>query len=759
MASAAQAIAVPIKPEEEDKPEPLIVVNDYPLSLWETFKYYTFLDEDRKWGPAYSLVRAARKEDRLPALDFDSIWQQIPESLQERPSWWQRFWDPEARPFIKPEPKSKQQKQKRSARRTRDGAEQPTELPTPPPSPGNMPPATDKLFGTWTPEQLDFESWCGTRQHPQDYDDEYYRRLWETLYSNTAALAETWFGGGYDLDEAIPSKGTAAEQPSMWASPLTEQFVQYARLVAHEDLPYTTWRDILHKSDDRKWLVVGVLAQIMERKIFNELLFGAFRGDQEELDRDDLVRLEKNGYARKDIRSALIRSVVEGRLLPRDFWDSVDDLTGKTFKILQPLLCLMQCAKGGEAAWPEPVLYQQLHSLLAFAGYLQVCIAISPSIFHWLSASPGARFDWGLEAQSDMPAYRASLERHRADDAEWAALVDRRLPAAEGGKGETAELDLDVSGPRTRQLTHDQPLPADAKERRVHEYHRLRGAKVKVAVFPRLTRYLPVRQATRAYGDDDGQHEGQCIVEIARCMCVYYQGLVYPRPGQADGGPLEVHLRTARAAQQGGGAPAQAYRALAALLPLPCLETAWAPRTGRLRWRPVLRVRWALAAAVLAALWAAGFAAVLLLLRFHRPDDDWWGFGREEREQTVETLRSVVDLLQAATVVYATIACVARLLHDRGGVVGTAAARLLSPLNPRRVGYGASATCWAVLLAAVAEAATGGAVSALLGVARVALLERGGELLRLRDVGPALWESLPLLQASRWLPPSGAQSF
>ena len=119
---------------------------------------------------------------------------------------------------------------------------------------------------------------------------------------------------------------------------------------------------------------------------------------------------------------------MEGRLIPRDFWICVDDLTAKTVKVLLPLYNVFKEAFPNHAkreGYRLDAFQQQLHAIISYAGLIQVCMAISPSIFHFLSATPGARMDYEVEEQADSEL---------AGLGEFRDVVDRSLAEVLAGR-------------------------------------------------------------------------------------------------------------------------------------------------------------------------------------------------------------------------------------------------------------------------------------------------------------------------------------
>lgn len=212
-------------------------------------------------------------------------------------------------------------------------------------------------------------------------------------------------------------------------------------------------------------------------------------------------------------------------------------------KILLPLYNVFREAFPAHAkreGYRLDAFQQQLHAIISYAGLIQVCTAVSPSIFHFLSATPGARMDYEVEEQSDSALYRQSKEFWDQRDNEWTANVNAVLSG----------------NPVTISSLEKIEVPNSTQERRQMEYHRIRGARVKFAVFPKVTRYKPINRGTGLHPitppttNGSGRYdyrtdvEGQSIVDITKCKVVYYQGLIYPREDTTEDGheTLEEHM-------------------------------------------------------------------------------------------------------------------------------------------------------------------------------------------------------------------------
>ncbi|XXH06164.1 hypothetical protein Hte_012610 [Hypoxylon texense] len=390
------------------------------------------------------------------------------------------------------------------------------------------------------PSHINVEELLGVPSHPGDYTDEFFETHYKNLYVKTVEFVTKWFDCNVDFSR-IPNSGY------VWDINLTPQFIQYSRLVAHEDRNLGGWPIILNHPTQRRWLITGILSQIMERKIFNELLFGADPNLKAELEALDSNHIEDEGFYRKGMRQYATRMGLHGNLVPRDFWVSVDELAAKTTKIFMPFLNVMKevrPAVGGAEAYSLRVFLQELHYILSYAGIIQVCTAVSPSIFHFLSATPGARMDSSLESQADSVLYGESREFYVARERQW---EQQAAAALRGGVYNGAPA-------------ADFVAPKNAQELSVMTAERRRGAKVKFAVFPKLTRYIAENKDMGvlnsedpriAYDPEDPRWdqqqaivEGQSVIELANCVVVYYQGLLKPPPGIIEAYSLEDHIKS-----------------------------------------------------------------------------------------------------------------------------------------------------------------------------------------------------------------------
>ncbi|KAI1138027.1 hypothetical protein F5Y05DRAFT_48122 [Hypoxylon sp. FL0543] len=498
--------ATPTKPKTVriQKHVPRIRDTDFPKSIFESARNAILGDPNKKWGPFAKYVRAAKKQE---------LWEEwaISDVVDAEP-----YDSDDGLDNILNERSGRRGRSRRAYR------------------------MVEEIRQDIRPARIDFADLLGHVSHPSDYSDDFYKRHFRQLYSNTVQFAKKWFDGQLNLSRL---EGRNREHNRIWSLELTPQFIEYAGLVAHDDLHFQGWPTTLNDSVHRRWLVVGILAQIMEKKIFNQLFFGADDDIADELERQDLKWIREEGYGRKITRSTIARYGLGGRLLPRKFWPEVDDLTAQSVKVFLPLVNALKAVRDMSSDdFSIGMFTQELHAIMSYAGMLQICMTVSPSIFHILSATPGARMDYSMEQQSDMRLYRESKDHWEEEDKVWANHVN----AAMQGQ------DFDINS--------DEPIqvPRNQTERRQMEYHRIRGAKVRYAVFPKVTRYRPENvgkgkaltdTSTSRQGISDWEAvqpdtEGQSIIDISPCMVVYYQGLIYPEEGLIDAITLEEHRET-----------------------------------------------------------------------------------------------------------------------------------------------------------------------------------------------------------------------
>lgn len=122
-----------------------------------------------------------------------------------------------------------------------------------------------------------------------------------------------------------------------------------------------------------------------------------------------------SGFERSTLRAQTNASylrVVKGGVTPL-FWDEVDRITSQLLTLLMPLYIL-----AGQEEWhemrPPSVLYQQLHEIVAAAGFVAIAVRLSRSItrIEWLE--PGEAYSFGPVSLSH-DIYKDSLRRAKSE--------------------------------------------------------------------------------------------------------------------------------------------------------------------------------------------------------------------------------------------------------------------------------------------------------------------------------------------------------
>jgi hypothetical protein len=119
------------------------------------------------------------------------------------------------------------------------------------------------------------------------YDsDEWFRDEFEKLFLRVENFVDQFFCKFGD----IPIKGSL----SPWIE-MSSEFVSYSMMVAEPDDSCGDWNQILLERNERWYLLVGILARILEAKVFGELLFGGSRDQKQQLEALERSSTETEG--------------------------------------------------------------------------------------------------------------------------------------------------------------------------------------------------------------------------------------------------------------------------------------------------------------------------------------------------------------------------------------------------------------------------------------------------------------------------------
>ncbi|KAL2165341.1 hypothetical protein VTH06DRAFT_638 [Thermothelomyces fergusii] len=446
--------------------------------------------------------------------------------------------------------------------------------------------------GTWRPARARLDGRWPAAHGGGELESEWYERAYGDLFGRVRDFAAAYFGYGDLADPSAPSSSTTrgvrvwvppggapGRGGSVWADAgLSEQFCWFVAQVAVQDNNAGGWDVLLTRRRQREHLVAGVIGKILEMEVFDDLLFGADRVQKRMLEAQDECTLDYEGYYRTGLRAQCVRALLGSGALTPEFWPSVDRLALQITVLLLPLVDLMDEHFAASQATSLRSVYQDLHAIVAQAGYLSLGIRWSKTIFHFSSPVPGTVWD-NDQTNADDRLYRASEAANtRADAAaekQWKSQRARQL-AARAERREAQDRGAGALAALRGFVTGRGPEEGSGGGRDANDvWHRpSRMGKVQIVVWPMLQRFATV-------GEIDprtGTASGESITTISKSRVVYYHGRVDPTGEVGDASPSLAE---------------------------------WVRTTGRRRAR----------SSVLLLRWAACLAGICLLLVFLAGDD------------------------------------------------------------------------------------------------------------------------------------------
>ncbi|KAF5027699.1 hypothetical protein F66182_183 [Fusarium sp. NRRL 66182] len=294
--------------------------------------------------------------------------------------------------------------------------------------------------------------------------DEHYEYHFNHLYVEIYALVQSAF---------CPGTSSRAPLTSPWLREYPEEFIRYVELVAHPDARAGKWERLLRSGEERSNILQAIIFKILDTKIFSRLLFGADSEHDEILQLSDTALIHAEGFRRSSLRSHTTRTWLRGAHgEPARFWEDIDQLCTQTLALLLPVY-----AYTAEFNNYEPTsihdLYQSLHDVIAYAGWISVCIRMSPAIISSNWAVPGEPY-----AMNQVNACQAAYETSKEAARQHQMRLRQRSPDSE---------------------------------------RMLFTARVKISVTPEIIRHKPLPKAMDA--------EGVTSYTIMKPHVVYYEGL------------------------------------------------------------------------------------------------------------------------------------------------------------------------------------------------------------------------------------------
>ncbi|KAJ4397250.1 hypothetical protein N0V93_001474 [Gnomoniopsis smithogilvyi] len=366
--------------------------------------------------------------------------------------------------------------------------------------------------------------WAATRprkSRPQEELDKLPSFFFEGLCSSLFARVWDFAAETFGQQPAVDARSDAQKetdfdrrlQDTDWTDRflqhLPPDFIRCVSEVARGDYHNRGWKTydphgyefLFLDRDQRIHLCTAVIAKLLQEQCFDSLLFGARKIERDALGKTDV--------AQEDIANVpkyLIRD-----LFTSNFWQEVDRVTLGILDLLLPMINFVGELEPDVGALPLTEVYQQLHNIVAEAGWLANGLALTRSCF-WLDfPQPGQLWDVRQEHVTDIvwKASKAFADYNDGIDLENAllawrqarmhvydALDDDPKPALGTWSRTTYELD----NPRPRLVR--------------------RTAKVQISMWPFFERSYPYKQELVS-GDFN---LGEETTVLQKAQVVYYAG-------------------------------------------------------------------------------------------------------------------------------------------------------------------------------------------------------------------------------------------
>lgn len=243
-----------------------------------------------------------------------------------------------------------------------------------------------------------------------------------------------------------------------------------------------------------------------------------------------LTSLAMIGFARKMSRAASVPKYLTADLFTANFWPEVDRVTLGILTVLIPMINFS--GKLNEAlAWPPLAeVYQNLHNIVAEAGWLANGLALSRSCF-WIDfPQPGQLCDLRQEHASDV-IWTASREAvTRKDDRALTSWLFARNTLHDSTRGADPARDATAakSVPVAWEAEYMSQKPRPAR----------RTAKVQIVLWPFLERSYPYKQDLVS-GD---MNSGESTSVVQKAQVVYYSGVDTDAGEQSENYTLRQHI-------------------------------------------------------------------------------------------------------------------------------------------------------------------------------------------------------------------------
>ncbi|KAH7156494.1 hypothetical protein EDB81DRAFT_392837 [Dactylonectria macrodidyma] len=248
---------------------------------------------------------------------------------------------------------------------------------------------------------LQFDQVLRFDQSLQDHRDEFYELHYSKLFSEV-----------HDLVTRIFCQITNPKS-SPWLQEYPQQFIKYVELLARPDPHAARWDRLLRNETERSFLLQATIMKIIDARVFSSLLFGADAEHLNVLHATDASLVNSEGFRRSIVRAQTNRMYLGAtRGQPPLFWEEVDKLCTQVLAVLLPTFAWTSVTRKSPAPSAQR-LYQWLHDVIAYAGWINICIRLSPAIIISDWVKPGERIQLD-QVNLSQDVYEYSEKRVRA---------------------------------------------------------------------------------------------------------------------------------------------------------------------------------------------------------------------------------------------------------------------------------------------------------------------------------------------------------
>ncbi|RDL33151.1 uncharacterized protein BP5553_08590 [Venustampulla echinocandica] len=358
-------------------------------------------------------------------------------------------------------------------------------------------PSKSKEYEIAKPKRLTYDSLS-----EEDMPDEWFRKRFDRLYKRTLEVVEEHF--------IVPS----FEETELRDVKVGPEFIFWAEKVAEADPNSGGWQKLFQNPTQRKYLIAAILVLIFKIKIFDVYLWGSSDPQHQLLHNIDRSFFTHDGFFRTAMRSDAVRNIVGGGPVTVGFYEEVAKLTAQTFALLKPLTNHLHPPREVDITLIE-AQFQAIHDLISDTAYLSIRIRMSPTIFFWVNATPGTRYNQDDHVNVDMGSWRDSKQAVRVD---YENRQRTHVAQKNAARKEYQERQSEAARERLVQIEKQEPLDPSFDH----------VAMVKIGVWPSIRRFKPGTEA-----DDQkalrtkvplGGMRGSREHEICKASIVCYYG-------------------------------------------------------------------------------------------------------------------------------------------------------------------------------------------------------------------------------------------